>query len=95
MIDLIAWQLQNIGRASRIIVDLISQEEQTGKGTLLEGVLLKLYGPAGYMTVNISDVTGDFNEALRGKAFLILDEALSPAINAAPTRSRATPLHSK
>jgi hypothetical protein len=76
MIDLIAWQLQNIGRASRIIVDLISQEEQTGKGTLLEGVLLKLYGPAGYMTVNISDVTGDFNEALRGKAFLILDEAL-------------------
>ena len=76
MIDLIAWQIQNIGKASRIIVNLISEDEQTGKGTFMGGVMLKIFGRAGYMTPRIEDITGQFNEILRGKSFLVLDEAL-------------------
>lgn len=78
MLSLIAWQLQNIGEPSRIIVTFVSEQQQTGKNTLLEHVLLPIYGRgrAGWMTTNIDDVVGSFNEILRGKAFVFLDEAM-------------------
>lgn len=76
MLDLIAWQMQHVGTPSRIIVDLISEEEQTGKGSFAEKILLKVWGAAGHMTHTIADVAGDFNDVLRGKAFVVLDEAL-------------------
>ena len=77
LLDLIAWQLQNVGKPSRIIPTLISETQQTGKGTLLEGILLPIWGRAGHRTENIETIVGRFNSsALRGKGFVFLDEAL-------------------
>lgn len=76
MLNLIAWQLQNIGRPSRIIVAMFSEKQQVGKGALLEHVLLPLFGSAGFMTSATEHFLGQFNDTLRGKAFLFLDEAV-------------------
>ena len=76
MLSLIAWQLQHIGEPSRIIVALISEPQQTGKGSLLESVLFPIFGFAGIKVSDIQEITGTFNAILRGKAFVFLDEAL-------------------
>lgn len=76
MLNLIAWQLQNIGRPSRIIVAMFSEKQQVGKGALLEHVLLPLFGSSGFMTSATEHFLGQFNDTLRGKAFLFLDEAV-------------------
>ena len=45
MLNLIGWQLQNIGKPSRIIVMLVSvNQQQVGKGVLLEHILLPIFG---------------------------------------------------
>ena len=75
LLNLIAWQLQNIGRPSRVAVCLQSEEHQTGKGTLLEAVLMPIYGAAGVKIENLNTITGDFNGALRGRAYVFADEA--------------------
>lgn len=75
MLNLIAWQAQHIGRPSRVAVCLCSEEHQTGKGTLLEAVLLPIYGAAGLKIEKLEDITGDFNGALRGRSFIFADEA--------------------
>jgi Family of unknown function (DUF5906) len=76
MLNLIAWQLQNVGKQSRIIVVLISEKQQTGKGSLLDDILCRIWGDAGFSTMELSDVLGDFNDVLRGKGYVFLDEAL-------------------
>jgi hypothetical protein len=75
MLNLIAWQIQNIGKPSRTIVSLYSQEQQVGKGVLLENLLLPIYGLSGFMTSDKESCLGRFNDALKGKSFLFLDEA--------------------
>ena len=75
MLNLIAWQIQNIGKPSRTIVSLYSEEQQVGKGVLLENLLLPIYGLSGFMTSDKESCLGRFNDALRGKSFLFLDEA--------------------
>lgn len=75
-IKLLAWQIQNIGKPSRIIVLLKSEQHQAGKGTLLQDILARIYGDAGYVTNNLDQIVGRFNDAIRGKAFIYLDEAL-------------------
>jgi hypothetical protein len=76
MLDLLAWQIQNIGKPSRIIVILKSEQHQVGKGILLESLILKIYGDSGFATSQIDQVIGRFNSAIRGKVFIFLDEAL-------------------
>jgi phage/plasmid-associated DNA primase len=46
------------------------------QGTLLEDILLEIYGRAGFKTSDTGQILGRFNDALRGKAFIFLDEAL-------------------
>lgn len=80
MLNLIAWQFQHIGRPSRVIVCLRSDEHQTGKGTFLEEVMLRIYNGdagvgAGLKIEQLESITGDFNGALRGRAFIFADEA--------------------
>ena len=75
MLNLIAWQIQNIGKPSRTIVSLYSEEQQVGKGVLLENLLLPIYGLSGFMTSDKESCLGRFNDALRGTSFLFLDEA--------------------
>ncbi len=75
LLDLIAWQAQNIGRSSRIVVDLFSTEQQVGKGVLLEKVLLPMFGLHGLFTAESGNVFGRFNDAVRGKAYIAFDEA--------------------
>lgn len=75
-INLLSWQMKNIGRASRIILVLKSKEQQAGKGTLLEDILLVIYGNSGFKTSDMGQITGRFNDPIRGKAFVFLDEAL-------------------
>lgn len=76
LIKLLSWQLQNIGKPSRIIVILKSKQQQVGKGTLLSDILAKIYGPAGLFTSDLGKVLTRFNDTLRGKSFVCLDEAL-------------------
>lgn len=75
MLNLLAWQEQHVGEPSRVIVVLVSKQ-QAGKGTFMERVLLPIWGAAGFMTLTLDHVTGNFNDALRGRAFVVLDEAL-------------------
>ena len=74
-LDLLAWQIQNIGRASRIIVDLFSKAQQTGKGVLLEKVLKPMFGLHGMFTADAGKAFGRFNDAIRGKVYAAFDEA--------------------
>jgi hypothetical protein len=77
MLNLIAWQLQNIGRASRIIVVLISEEQQVGKGFFLEQILLPIFGDlSGFKPSTSDQVTGKFNPGLVGCVYIFLDEVL-------------------
>ena len=75
-LNLLAWQAQNIGRSSRIIVVLYSEEQQIGKGMLLEKILLPMYGALhGFFTNDAEKALGKFNSAITGKAYMAFDEA--------------------
>ncbi len=76
MIKLLAWQIQNIGRPSKIIVALKTKKQQAGKGLLLEQIMLRIYGPSGVMPATADQVLGRFNDALRGASYIFLDEVL-------------------
>ena len=75
LIKLLSWQAQNIGSASRIIVDLQSDLQQVGKGVLLEKILRPMYGLHGVFTADSEKVLGRFNDLIRGKAYTAFDEA--------------------
>ena len=75
MLNLLAWQVQNIGRSSRIIVDLFSKQQQVGKGVFLEKILKPMYGLHGFFTADSDKVFGKFNAAVRGKSYIAFDEA--------------------
>ena len=51
MLKLMAWQMQNVGKPSRVIVILKTEKHQAGKGALLGETLLKIYGPSGFIPV--------------------------------------------
>ena len=74
-LNLLAWIVQNIGKPSRIIVTLQSKEQQVGKGLLLEKVLHPIFGLHGIIIDDSEHLFGQFNDAVRGKAFAFLDEA--------------------
>jgi hypothetical protein len=76
ILDLMAWQMQNIGKPSRIIVILMTEGQQAGKGVLLLEVLLKIYGEAGLIPSSTDQVLGRFNDALVGCAYVFLDEVM-------------------
>jgi Family of unknown function (DUF5906) len=76
MLNLMAWQLQNIGKPSRVIVVLHNPNQQAGKGILLETVMLRIYGPSGTAPSDTSQITGRFNDILRGISYIFCDEIL-------------------
>jgi Family of unknown function (DUF5906) len=76
MLKLLAWQVQNIGEPSRIITILKSAKQQAGKGILLGELMLKIYGPSGFSASTTDQVLGRFNDAIRGRAFVFMDEVL-------------------
>lgn len=76
LINLLAWQLQNIGKPSRVIVALKSQKQQTGKSIFLTKVLGAIYGEAGFITADTEKILSRFNSSLKGKAYICLEEAL-------------------
>ena len=76
MINLMAWQIQNIGKPSRVIVMLKTQGHQAGKGILLGETLLPIYGPSGFAPGAADKVIGKFNDTVRGVSFIFLDEVL-------------------
>lgn len=73
-LNLLAWQIRHIGKPSRIVVVLFSKEQQIGKGSLLEHVMLPIAGLGGFMSHDPAHGLGNFNDQLRGKWFLFLDE---------------------
>jgi hypothetical protein len=73
---LLAWQIQNIGKPSRIVTVLKSEKQQAGKGVLLNELMAKIYGSAGFTAAATDQILGRFNTAIRGRAFIFLDEAL-------------------
>jgi hypothetical protein len=75
LLKLMAWQIQNIGKPSRTVVVMKSKEHQVGKGVLLT-LLATIYGKAGFIPQSMGQVTGRFNDGIRGKAFLGLDEVV-------------------
>ncbi|MFZ3182098.1 MAG: primase-helicase family protein [Methylocystis silviterrae] len=76
MLKLLAWQIQNIGKPSRIVTVLKSEKQQAGKGVLLNELMAKIYGPSGFTAAATDQILGRFNSALRGRAFVFLDEVL-------------------
>jgi hypothetical protein len=76
MLSLMAWQLQNIGKPSRVIVLLHNPNEQAGKGIILEKVLIEIYGPSGRAPSDTNQITGRFNDILRGLSYIFCDEIL-------------------
>lgn len=76
ILKLLAWQIQNIGKPSRIVVVLKSKAQQAGKGILLGEVMLKIYGASGFAPASVDQVLGKFNDAIRGRSFIFLDEVL-------------------
>lgn len=76
LMKLMAWQLQNIGKPSRIIVVLQSRQQQVGKGILLGEVLGRIWGPSGHIASTMDPISGRFNTAVRGVGFIFLDEVL-------------------
>jgi Family of unknown function (DUF5906) len=76
MLNLLAWQIQNIGTPSRIVVVLLTENQQAGKGIILLELMAKLYGPSGFVPSAIEQVLGRFNDAIRGRAYAFLDEVL-------------------
>jgi len=74
MLNLISWQLQNIGVCSRLIVTLVSEQQQVGKGLFLEKILMPCFGSCGKKAERDKSVTGSFNSALAGAAYLFADE---------------------
>ena len=75
MLNLMAWQIQNIGEPSRVVVVLKSERHQVGKGVMLDA-LAKLYGHSGFTPASMEQVVGRFNDGLRGTSFVWLDEVL-------------------
>lgn len=76
LIKLLSWQIQNIGKPSRIIVALKSKMQQVGKGCLLSDVLAVIYGTSGFVTSDLGKIVTRFNDTIRGNAYIFLDEAL-------------------
>ena len=76
MVKLAAWQIQNIGKPSRIIVVAKSRAHQAGKGIVLAEVMSKIFGPSGFVPSTMDQVVGRFNDAIRGRSFIFLDEVL-------------------
>jgi hypothetical protein len=76
MLDLMAWQAQNVGKPSRVIVVIKSKGHQAGKGLLLHEVMLKIYGDAGFIPSSIDQVLGRFNDAIVGCVYIFLDEVM-------------------
>jgi Family of unknown function (DUF5906) len=76
MLKLMAWQIQNIGKPSRVIVVMRTEKHQAGKGLLLETTMLKIYGDAGFSPSSTDQVLGRFNDIIVGCAYVFLDEAM-------------------
>jgi hypothetical protein len=76
MVNLLAWQIQNIGKPSRIVVVMKTTKQQAGKGLILGEVMAKIFGPSGFTPGTMDQVIGRFNDAIRGCAFVFLDEVL-------------------
>jgi len=76
LLNLNAWQVQNIGKPSRIITALQSNEQQIGKGLYCNEILAPIFGESGLVTSDIGKIIGRFNDTIRGRAFIFLDECL-------------------
>jgi hypothetical protein len=76
IINLLAWEIQHIGEPSRVVVVLKSEKQQAGKGILLGELMGKIYGPSGFTAAATDQILGRFNSAIRGRAFVFLDEVL-------------------
>jgi hypothetical protein len=76
MLKLMAWQMQNVGKPSRVIVIMKTTEHQAGKGVLLGETLLPIYGPSGFTPATTDQVLGRFNDAIVGRVYVFLDEVM-------------------
>lgn len=75
-LNLLSWQIKNVGKPSRIIVVLKSKEQQSGKGIFLLDVLSVIWGESGFTTSDIGQIVTRFNDTIKGKSYIYLDEAL-------------------
>lgn len=77
MLNLLAWQMQNIGEPSRVITSLKSEKHQVGgKGLIFDKLMLKIYGPSGVPVSKADQVLGKFNTPIRGCAYMLFDEVM-------------------
>jgi hypothetical protein len=74
-IKLQAWQLQNIGKPSRTMVLFKSKHQQVGKGLYLD-FMVRLYGSSAIKPAAMEQITGRFNDIMRGASFVFLDEVV-------------------
>ena len=74
-LNLLAWQFQQVGKPSRIIVAIRSTEQQIGKSLLTE-YLEKMLGVSYFYSNDAANVFSKFNSQIRGKILVVLDEAV-------------------
>jgi hypothetical protein len=70
-----AWQLQNVGQFSRTMCLFKSKYHQVGKGIYLD-FMARLYGSSAIKPSAMEQITGRFNEIIRGASFVFLDEVV-------------------
>lgn len=71
-----AWKIQNIGKPSRVIVAMKSDNQQVGKGLISDDLLNAVWGERNcYTAVSHEDIVGQFTGHLVGKSHQLLEEA--------------------
>jgi len=55
---------------------MMTEKQQAGKGIILAEVLRRFFGPSGFTPSTTDQVLGRFNDAIRGCAYVFLDEVL-------------------
>ncbi len=75
LIRILAWEAQNIGKPSRVIKLIKSNNQQTGKGSFFDDFMgQQIYGKSAYITNELQKVVGRFNSHLKGITYVLLDE---------------------
>lgn len=74
LLNFLAWQLQHVGEPSRVALTVMTVRQQTGKGIFFEGVMLKIWGPAGANFGNAEALAGRFDAPFIGCGFALFDE---------------------
>lgn len=74
LLNILAWQVQNIGEPSRVIIIVKSEKQQVGKSNFFNEFMGEIYGDSSLVVTNMERLTSRFNTHLIGKAWICCEE---------------------